>query len=213
MKVREVRPSRGRGGYQRVDLDTGASFRLRPDDVVALGLRPGAEVDEAVLQAVQERSARLEAAEAAGRLLAARPRSEKELLDRLRRRGLPDSAIAAAVEDLRARGLVDDRRFADSWVRDRMALRPSGRRRLRYELTSRGVDREVVEAALAAALPAGEELALARAVAAGRLRRYRNLPADVAARRLAGVLLRRGFAAGVVARVLQDLFGRPAEPS
>lgn len=191
-----------------MDLDTGVSFRLRPDDVAALGLDVGAEVDEALLQALQERSLRLEAAEAARRLLAARPRSEEELRRRLLRRGLPHSAVAAVLADLRAGGLVDDRRFADSWIRDRIALRPSGRLRLRHELASRGVAREIVEAALAAALPAGEELALARAVAVARVRRYRNLPAAVAARRLAGVLLRRGFGASVVARVVQDLFGQ-----
>jgi regulatory protein len=196
-----------------VSLDTGASFRLRPDDVAALGLSPGAEVDAAVLQAVQERSLRLAAGEAARRLLSVRPRSEKELRDRLRRRGIPEPVVAAVIADLRAQGWVDDRRFADAWVRDRIALRPSGRLRLRHELTRRGVSREVVEATLADALPPSEELALAREVASARAGRYRDLPAPTAARRLAGVLLRRGFAAPVVARVLQDLFGHPGEPS
>lgn len=195
----------------RVDLDTGATFRLRADDVAALDLHPGAEVDEALLRAVRERSLHLAASEAAWRLLAVRPRSERELRERLLRRGLSDPAVSAVIGELRARGLVDDRRFADAWVRDRLALRPAGRLRLRYELTTRGVGRDVVEAVLAQALPAGDELTLARQVASARLRRYRGLPAEVASRRLAGVLLRRGFAPSVVARVLRDLFGRSLE--
>ncbi|MDQ7819564.1 MAG: regulatory protein RecX [Armatimonadota bacterium] len=197
----------------RVDLDTGATFRLRADDVAALDLHPGVEIDDALLRAVRERSLHLAASEAARRLLAVRPRSERELRERLLRRGLPDPTVSAVIGELRARGLVDDRRFADAWVRDRLALRPSGRVRLRYELATRGVARDVVEAVLAQALPAGDELTLARHVASARLRRYRGLPAEVASRRLAGVLLRRGFATSIVARVLRDLFGRALEPS
>lgn len=207
MNVVHVGPPRGRLGYRRVVLDTGGTFRLRPDDISALGLQAGVDIDEAALTQVRARAERALADETVYRLLAIRPRSRRELADRLRQRGVPADVVAATIADLERGGLVDDHRFADAWVRSRTALQPSGRARLRYELARKGVAREVIDRTLRETLSEQDEDALARDVARSRLRRYRGLSREVAARRLAGILERRGFSTPVIARVLRDTLG------
>ncbi len=207
MNVVHIGPSRGRLGHRRVVLDTGGTFRLRPEDVNALGLATGADIDETALAQVRARGERALAEETVYRLLAIRPRSRRELADRLRRRGLPAEVVAAVITDLEHAGLVDDHRFADAWVRSRTALQPSGRVRLRYELARKGVAREVIDRTLRERLSEQDEDALAQDVARSRLRRYRGLSREVAARRLAGLLERRGFSTSVIARVLRDTVG------
>jgi regulatory protein len=110
------------------------------------------------------------------------------------------------VDDLVARGHVDDGAFATHWVQAR-AARGYGAARLRRELRLRGVALSLIDAALAS-LPAAGQLEQARVTAH---RRYpallRGAPARAPAR-LHDYLMRRGFPASVVARVVRELAAR-----
>lgn len=132
-------------------------------------------------------------------------RSRAELVTALRRRGIPAVDIAAVVSELRRTGWINDARFARAWVNDRLALRPSGHRRLRAELLARGVSRADVDDALAALLPQGREQALAAEVARRRLRYLQDVPPLVRRRRLAAWLQRRGFGIAAIARALRTV--------
>ncbi|GBD29143.1 Regulatory protein RecX [bacterium HR32] len=188
-----------RAGEVRVRLGNGRTLRVGTELCRALGLAPG-EVHPGVVAQLEREDLRLRTRERALRLLALRPRSRAELERRLRRAA--DASVAAEVlSALEREGLVDDRRFAEQWVRTRRTVRLLGTFRLRAELLRKGVPREIVEAALASA-PADED-AVAAELARLRLPRYRHLPADKAARRLAGYLARRGFGAGAVLRALR----------
>ena len=61
------------------------------------------------------------------RFLGVRERTTREISDYLRRRGYAASWITAAVAELLERELVDDRRFAKIYLRDRQRLRPISR--------------------------------------------------------------------------------------
>src|SRR5687768_11641733 len=99
-----------------VALDGDAAFSLRLDVIVLGGLSVGDEVDARRRSELEEEDQRLDAIDGALRLLALGPRSERDLRDRLRRRGLRRSAIDAAVERMRELGYLDDAAFARSFV-------------------------------------------------------------------------------------------------
>lgn len=109
------------------------------------------------------------------------------------------------VADLTSRGYLDDARFAQQWVEARSA-RGYGPARLAAELGARGVAAALVKAALARLEPGGE-LERARATARRRLPALRGARQDRAASRLRDHLLRRGFGATTVARVVRELLG------
>ncbi|MEZ5319663.1 MAG: regulatory protein RecX [Vicinamibacterales bacterium] len=133
------------------------------------------------------------------RLLGRRDYSVTELRDRLARRGYPADDIETTVERLQADGLLDDRRFAEAYVRTASRLKSRGRRRIERELVARGIDRS-----LAADLTAGitddvETTAIERLL----LRRRLSLPLAPAARRsLYQQLLRRGFSSDAISAAL-----------
>jgi regulatory protein len=125
------------------------------------------------------------------RLLGVRSRSRKELRGRLAKAGFPEDEIAPALDDLERVGLLDDERFAEEVVRDRMGRRGFGPRGALEALRTFGVPRDVAERAVEAW--SGDEERAADEVARSRLRRLAGLPPGVASRRLLGFLLRRGF--------------------
>jgi regulatory protein len=67
---------------------------------------------------------------------------------KLRARGCPDPIITQVVDALTEEGIQSDVKFAESFVRSRID-RGTGPVRVRAELTVRGVDDDVIEAALA----------------------------------------------------------------
>lgn len=152
--------------------------------LVAGGPRDGGPA--AVLDGV-----RREAMARAGRLLAARPRSEVELRARLTDAGFEPEIVESVVERLRTLGLVDDAAFALQWVQERAGRKKVSPRVLLHELQAKGIDREVAEAALAQA--AVDEVAQATELASRYVRRVASKPLREQAARIGQMLARRGF--------------------
>lgn len=220
MRITRIRTV-GRGERARlyVDGDEEPRAELAAELVVRAGLASGDELAEARLAELEREDEAIRARQAALNLLAHRARSREELRRRLWRKEFPDAVIAETLAWLEERDYVDDRAFAEAFVRDRLQLRPRGRVGLIQELRKKGVEAGVAEAAIAAVLEAEQvdETGLAREAAdawarrnRSALRRARSSPDGWrrARRRLYGHLARRGFAPDAVrsaiAAVLDD---------
>lgn len=101
-------------------------------------------------------------------------------------------------------GLVDDVAFAEAWVSSRHDGRGLARRALAHELRGRGVAGEAVDKAVGAIGPEAE-LATARRLVSRKLAATTGLPTDTRARRLAGLLARKGYSPGLTARVIREV--------
>jgi regulatory protein len=146
------------------------------------------------------------------RLLAAAPRTRAQLADALRRRGVAQDAAAAVLARFAEVGLIDDAMFASAWVESRHHGRGLGRRALTSELSRRGVDRSDIDAAVAQISPE-TELATARALVERRLAGTAGQPAQVRFRRLAGMLARKGYPAGIAYRVVREALDNAGQES
>ena len=136
------------------------------------------------------------------RLLSARPRTRVELERALAKRHVAPDVAAAVLDDLTEVGLVDDAAFAKAWVNSRHASRGLSGRALRSELFQRGVDRDLIDSALAEVDPLAEEQA-ATALVNRALPGMARLPGPARCRRLMGLLTRRGYAPGLAASVVR----------
>jgi regulatory protein len=192
-----------------VTLSDGRRLRVDAEQIARHTLAPGEEIDNTVAARLEARDLYLRARESAVRLLAVRSRSTAELRARLRQKRVPDPQIRAVLHDLTAAGYLDDLAFARTWIAGRMASRLLGVRRLRWELREKGVPSSLVDQAMHE-LAEGEGVAAAeergaRALVMRRLLAYRGLPPDRRARRIAGLLQRRGFAPSTISRILRTL--------
>lgn len=121
-------------------------------------------------------------------LLTRREHSRKELNRKLTSRGLDAAEVKAAVDRLAGEGWQDDKRFAQSVVRNRAAS-GYGPLRIRAELSTHGLDREAVVRAMDTF--EGDWAENARDLVR---RRFGAALEDIAQRRKAAdFLIRRGF--------------------
>lgn len=188
-----------------VALDGEFAFGLNRLLAAERGIAVGQHLSEAAVASLLAADEAARATEAGLRFLAYRPRSEREVRDRLRRRGFADGAIEEAVERLRGWHYLDDAEFARFWVENRNEHQPRGRRLLKSELRAKGVDPELASEVIEE--EASEELPAALALARKRASSLHALDALTRRRRLASYLQRRGYGWDVVRPVLDAVLG------
>ena len=190
-------------------LDGAFAFGLPADLVAMAGLAVGEELSEERVAAllVQDEVAR--ATSAALVFLGYRPRSEREVRDRLRQKGYGPAAIAGAIARLEGWHYLDDADFARRWVENRTTHRPRGRRLLEQELRHKGIDPETAREVIADAEvdETGAALELARA----KLRAHAGEEPVVIRRKLGAFLGRRGYGYDTIRPVLDQLLGEGEE--
>lgn len=125
-------------------------------------------------------------------LLKFRPRTEHELRQRLARKRFGSRVIEQTVSWLRERRFIDDETFARSWVESRVRL-PYGLRRIRSELTLKGISPRHIAGALERIKADYREDEVIRELAQRKLRSLRDLEPRIARQRLYAYLVRRGF--------------------
>lgn len=133
-------------------------------------------------------------------------RSRRELRDKLAKREVPDELAERLLDRFTEVGLVDDEAFARSWVESRQRSRGLARRALAHELRRKGVDDETARTALDELDPVREEQT-ARALVRKKARSLRDVDRTTATRRLAGMLARKGYPAGLAFSVVRDELG------
>lgn len=158
-------------------------------------------------RSAEERDESRRALDLALRWLAARARTERELRERLRQRGVPPGVVDATLERLRQWGYVDDRSFAEDYVDRTLAVRHIGPRRLVEELRRRGVSGGLAAEVVAGRLTPERELDLARAAARRRLEMWREGDPAAVRGRLYRFLTARGFDPETAARVVREHLG------
>jgi SOS response regulatory protein OraA/RecX len=134
---------------------------------------------------------------AAVKLLSARRYTRAGLVEKLRGRGYAPDAIDAAVAECERRRYVDDRTFAQLYVKSVLDRKAVGHARLVQELVRQGVSEDVVGDVLTEA-DAGEEERIDRALAKLEATRPQDGPGQLGRR-----LERLGFGAPVIARALR----------
>lgn len=123
--------------------------------------------------------------------LGRRELTERQLRDRLKRRGCAAEDIDSAIARLRRESLLDDGRAARAFARTEALIKRRGPLRIQRTLEGMGLDRDTARAATADGF---EEQSVAAALEAALTRRLRGPIADnQQAQRLIAYLVRQGF--------------------
>lgn len=138
-------------------------------------------------------------------LLRNRPRSEKELRERLNLKGFEDDIVDIVIADLERAGYVNDAKFAKFLVDSRMHMNPVGDILLKHQLKAKGVSDQVIDSALEEKGRVYNEYELALGMARERLARLRKIDRRKATKRVYDFLLRRGFKYETVRRILEEM--------
>lgn len=142
--------------------------------------------------------------------LTGQARSRKELADKLAKKDVPADLARELLDRFTEVGLIDDAAFARQWVESRHRSRGLAPRALAQELRRKGVDDDATAAALEQ-IDESDQRAAARALVDKKLRSMKGLDPQVATRRLAGLLARKGYASGLSFSVVREALAEDGE--
>ncbi len=125
------------------------AFSLSDSQIRLSGLAVGQELSETDLEKWKKESDEGKVLDRTLRWLAIRPRSEWELADYLKRKDVHEDLANKVTEQIVGFGYIDDKAFADSWVRGRRILKSVSKRRLRQELQQKRISTEIIDEVLA----------------------------------------------------------------
>lgn len=137
-------------------------------------------------------------------LLKFRPRSEKEIYQRLKRKRFDEKIIQETLSFLKDKNFLNDNYFARAWMESRLK-KPFGIRRIKEELKLKGIDKEIIENSIKEVKENYSEEEVVRGVARQRFSKLKNLEPQKARQRLFAYLLRRGFSPEVVVDTINTL--------
>lgn len=184
-------------GRCRVRIGRRALCVVREDEALAAGARVGTLWTPALASALAELASLDATRREALRSLARRGTSAARLVQALRRRGAPAPIAQRAASEMAELGALDELAFAQSVVAGALRARPAGAMLLRQKLRQRGVSDEIAHRVIHDALEGRDLAAEALDLAKSRARRMpASLDHQAKARRLLGLLARRGFDAG-----------------
>ncbi len=142
-------------------------------------------------------------------LLTARPYSERNMRRKLMRRDFSPTDVESAVERLLSSGLLDDRRFAEQFVRGRLLGPGASRLRLKQQLYSRGINGELAVQAIDGVIE-DESVnldAIIEKAARKKASSMAGLDHAVIRRRLYGHLARAGYTPDMIRAVMKKVLG------
>jgi regulatory protein len=138
------------------------------------------------------------------RMLDRRAYTRSELEKALRKKGVPDEAARQVLDRFSEVRLIDDEALAGGFAVAAHRERGLSGRAVAMKLRQRGVDEATVEAAVGQ-IDRDSEHATARALAERRLRSLHGLTPEVQARRLVGLLARKGYAPALAYEVVRSV--------
>ncbi|KIL41467.1 hypothetical protein SD70_07075 [Gordoniibacillus kamchatkensis] len=184
-------------------VDEAYAFSVHEDIMIKHRLQKGKPISADERRGVLSDEERNDAYLKAVRFLGTRPRTNKEVRQKLHAAGYEEAVIDETVRRLETERYVDDRDFAKQWVEQRLRSQHKGKAYLRQELLHKGVGREHVQEALQG-IDWEDEVSSAFEIGAKKWRQTSGEPFEKK-RKTAAFLLRRGFSNDVVQQVLHKI--------
>jgi len=138
------------------------------------------------------------------RLLTATPKSSKKLREKLAQKGYPREVLDLTLEQLEKQGVLNDRALAESLCQSFVNYKPSGRKRIAFELEKRGIRTHLIQEVLAG-YSAEEERRKALELAQTKWERCARLETPKRRKKVYDFLLRRGFDFSVAREALEKV--------
>ena len=134
----------------KLQFSDGSCFFVTDSDLQDIGvsvleLVSGLELAGAVIHRLKHSSLVRQVREKALDLLARAPHTTFSLRMKLHKRNFESRAVEEVLQFLKRQEYLDDRRYAEDWLRSRIERRPEGRAVLIAGLLRKGVPREIAE--------------------------------------------------------------------
>jgi len=202
-----LRSRKLRGGYA-IYIDEVFAFDVGESVLMKFGLQPGNRIDEKTVEQLSSAEALDRAQKIAVNFISYRPRSLREVVNKLVSKGFSSELSNRVAGHLQAVNLLNDLEFARMFVRDKLRGKPIGKAMMRRKLIEKGIAPHTIERVIRETISEEDEQQAALKLLERKLRRadhrFAKLDAPRRRKRLLDYLLRRGFSSDVAVKTVRN---------
>jgi len=205
LKITKIERQKRNPKRVSVYIDGHFAFGINMEVAYICDLKEGREIDSDFIESVVKKEEQFRANNYALNLLSFRARSEKEIYDRMMQKGYEPSVIANTIQYLKEQRYINDKDFAEVFIRDKVELNRYGRNRIKSELLKKGISKELIDELLETTFQTDTEYETAKELAENKIKSYLKDKKDTQYRKLSSYLLRKGYSYDIVSRVVKEI--------
>jgi regulatory protein len=140
------------------------------------------------------------------RILRMRIKTYFEIEQKLKQRKNEPEIIQYVIKKLEEQGLLNDKKFAEAWIKDRLYFHPCGRLLINKKLREKGIDEKIIKKTLDKFLPPEKEKKIAMEILKQKKKKKKSdLPKEKIFQKLNMFLSGKGFSSEIVYETLKKL--------
>lgn len=145
VSIIDIEPVEDKKGYKKVKLSNDDEFIASSESIIKYCLYKDNEYSQDEIYNIVLNIQSDEAFSKAYSFAYNRLRTKKEIVVKLINHGFSDEAIEKTIKRLNEAGLINDKQYAESYVRSAIKLSKKSSKAIIYELVQKGIDRNLAE--------------------------------------------------------------------
>lgn len=139
------------------------------------------------------------------RILQMRMKTYFEIKQKLKQRKTEPEIIQYVIKNLEEQEFLNDEKFAEAWIKDRLYFHPCGRLLINKKLREKGIDEKIIKKTLNKFLPPEKEKRIATEILEQKKRKMKSdLPKEKIFQKLNMFLSGKGFPGNIIFDVLNQ---------
>ncbi|MEN3039201.1 MAG: regulatory protein RecX [Candidatus Kryptonium sp.] len=192
-------------------LNDGREVLSYIDFIVKFKIKTGKQLTEEQISEIKSSSELILAKEIAYKFISYKPRTQKEVEERLKQKGFDKNIISRVIQEIKNYGFINDLEYARNFVFDRSKSKTFGKVALKQMLLAKGISADIIEQVLSERENIIDEFDIALELANKKIKQLKlskkkKRDKNEQRRKIYEFLARRGFSWDVINRTMRELF-------
>ena len=134
-----------KNGKYKISLDNGLELIIYDDVILNNNLLYKKEIDNEILNKIKDENIYYDLLNSSIKYISKRLRSELEIKKYLEKKCLDIHLIESIIDELKEKSLIDDKRFCEAYINDKLNLTNSGILKIKHELINLGIEEDMID--------------------------------------------------------------------
>ncbi len=194
-----------KGARCSVVLDSGEVFEWFTDIILKYKVSASMSLDDELLRSIVSENNLMQAKRDLYAYTSYSPRTRQQVIDKIKTKGYGEEVIDGVVAFLTEFGLLDDRKFAISYINTKLKTKSPSKLKLKMELIAKGISKNIAEEALSATYPHELSPEIVLKAAQKKYRMIQNKPKEKHKTMIINYLRGQGFDWSDISKALEEL--------
>lgn len=203
-KITKIEYQKNNKDRVNIYLDNEYSFAVYLEVFIKYSLKKSMEIDSEFIENVLFEEERIKYYNYAIKWLSTRPRTEKEVNDKLKEKGCNEDTIFYVIDQLKKNKYINDEEYTEMFINSKINTSTCGKIKIQEDLKKKGIDNCVIKEKIASVL-FEDEMEIAHKLAEKKLKTIEKLDMHKKIYRLNNFLISRGFSYEISKKIVNDL--------